>query len=90
MIAIYLDGIETRTVQGWHAVRAAGGYGHADSSVWTTIRNYAAKHGRAVAWGACDTVTVYERQADGKVSKRTHKPGTVAIDYPGKNGSKAA
>ena len=78
---VFIDGVTVREVDAWRRIK---GYARDDASVWTKMRAYARRHGRAVAVRADDSVIEY-RYLSGRVAARTFKPGAVTIDWPGKH-----
>lgn len=77
----FLDGEAVRTVDEW---RWEKGYARPGSCVWTTLANYAKRHGTAIAMRCDDAAVEFTRDESGKVHRHTHRPGTVAWDWPGR------
>lgn len=53
------------------------------STNWRVIAAHrAAQLGQFIVWRCDDTMVVYTREPDGKISARSHKPGTWRFDKP--------
>ncbi len=65
------------TVNEWHRLGRAwlGRYGQ-DVSWETVARHYAKRTGGALVMLSDDSLVVFTKRADGKVSRKTYKPGT--------------
>jgi len=79
--AFFHDGETVRCVDEWRRLKD---YARAGSSVWTIARNYAKRHGIAVAWRADDAAIVFERGDGGRVTRRTYPPASVRWQWEGK------
>lgn len=80
MTAFFIDGESVRTSDKWRALR---GYARAGASFRTILKNYARRHGLAVAMLASDAALQYEL-IDGRLRCRTFPAGTVTWDWEGK------